>query len=146
MNVETMQEQVNDSLWQERLLVALAVMFSGVSVLLAGLGLYGLLAYDASQRKREFGIRVAVGAQRSDVGRLMIGELAGILVPGLAVGGIGCVLLARVVAPTLYGIGPFDAGAWGGALLTVLGIALAAAWQPVYRAMRADPVEELREE
>jgi ABC-type antimicrobial peptide transport system permease subunit len=93
MNVETMQEQMNDSLWQERLLVALAVMFSGVSVLLAGLGLYGLLAYDASQRTREFGIRVALGAQRSDVGRLMIGELAWILAPGLAVGGIGCVLL-----------------------------------------------------
>lgn len=146
MNVETMQEQLNDSLWQERLLVALAVMFSGVSVLLAGLGLYGLLAYDASQRTREFGIRVAVGAQRSDVGRLMIGELAGILAPGLVLGGIGCVLLGGLIAPTLYGIGPYDAVAWSGALLAVLGIGTAAAWQPVRRAMGADPADVLRDE
>jgi ABC-type antimicrobial peptide transport system permease subunit len=146
MNVETMQEQVNDSLWQERLLIALAVMFSGVSVLLAGLGLYGLLAYDASQRTREFGIRVALGAQRSDVGRLMIGELMVILMPGLLVGGVGCVLLTRVITPTLYGIGPYDAAAWSGALLAVLGIGALAVWQPVFRAMRADPAEVLREE
>ena len=146
VKVETMQEQVNDSLWQERLLVALAVMFSGVSVLLAGLGLYGLLAYDASQRRREFGIRVALGAQRSDVGRLIIGELIGILAPGLLAGRVGCVLLARVITPTLYGIGPYDAAAWSGALLAVSGIGALAAWQPVYRAMRADPAEVLREE
>ena len=146
VKVETMQEQVNDSLWQERLLVALAVMFSGVSVLLAGLGLYGLLAYDASQRRREFGIRVALGAQRSDVGRLIIGELIGILAPGLLAGGVGFVLLARRITPTLYGIGPYDAAAWSGALLAVLGIGALAVWQPVYRAMRADPAEVLREE
>ena len=146
LNVETMQDQVNDSLWQERLLVALAVMFSFVSVLLAGLGLYGLLAYDASQRTREFGIRVALGAQRSDVGRLIIGELVGILAPGLMAGGAGCLLLARVIAPSLYGIGPYDAEAWSGALLAVLGIGALAVWQPAFRAMRADPVEVLREE
>jgi predicted permease len=146
VKVETMQEQVNDSLWQERLLVALAVVFSSVSVLLSGLGLYGLLGYDASQRTREFGIRVAVGAQRSDVGRLMIGELAGILAPGLVLGGIGCVLLAGLIAPTLYGIGPYDAVAWSGALLAVLGIGTAAAWHPVRRAMGADPAEVLRDE
>ena len=146
VKVETMQEQVNDSLWQERLLLVLAAVFSGVSVLLAGLGLYGLLAYDASQRTREFGIRVAVGAQRSDVGRLMIEELAWILTPGLVLGAIGCVLLARVIAPTLYGIGPYDATAWSGALLAVLGIGALAVWQPAYRAMRADPAEVLREE
>ena len=146
VNVETMQEQVNDSLWQEGLLVALSVMFSGVSVVLAGLGLYGLLAYDASQRTREFGILVALGAQRSDVGRLMIAELTVILAPGLLAGGVGCVLLARVIAPALYGIGPYDAAAWSGALLAVLGIGALAVWQPVYRAMRADPAEVLREE
>ncbi len=146
VNVETMQDQVNDSLWQERLLVALAVIFSGLSVLLAGLGLYGLLAYDASQRIREFGIRVALGAQRSEVARLMIGELIGILAPALLVGVVVCALSARVIAPTLYGIGPYDAVAWSGALLAVLGISALAAWQPAYRAMRADPVQVLREE
>ena len=146
MNVETMQDQVNDSLWRERLLIALAVTFSGVSVLLPGLGLYGLLAYDASQRTREFGIRVALGAQRSDVGRLMIGESVGILAPGLLAGGAGCALLARVVTPTLYGIGPYDAAAWSGALLAVLGSGALAVSQPVYRAMKADPAEVLREE
>jgi ABC-type antimicrobial peptide transport system permease subunit len=104
------------------------------------------LVYDASQRKREFGIRMAVGAQRSDVGRLMVAELAWILAPGLVVGGIGCVLLAPMIAPTLYGIGPYDAAAWGGALLAVVAIGLLAVWQPAYRAMRADPADVLREE
>lgn len=146
VNVETMRDQVNDSLWQERLLVALGVMFSGVSVLLAGLGLYGLLAYDASQRTREFGIRAALGAQISNITRLMVAELLGILVPGFVLGGVGCALLARLIAPTLYGIRPSDTLSWSCALLGVLGIGVAAGWRPVLTAMSADPAVVLREE
>jgi ABC-type antimicrobial peptide transport system permease subunit len=76
----------------------------------------------------------------------MIGELMVILAPGLLAGGVGCVLLARVITPTLYGIGPYDVTAWSGALFAVLGIGALAVWQPVYRAIRADPAEVLREE
>jgi predicted permease len=146
LNVETMRDQVNDSLWQERLLVALAAMFSGVSVLLAGLGLYGLLAYDASRRTREFGIRAALGAQISNIAHLMVSELLGILIPGFILGGVGCALLARMIAPTLYGIGPYDTLSWSCALFGVLGIGVAAAWRPVQTAISADPSVVLREE
>ena len=143
---ETMHQQVHDSLWQERLLIVLAFAFSGVSVLLATLGLYGLLAYDAIQRTREFGIRAALGAQISNIARLMVGELLGILMPGFVLGGVGCALLARLIAPTLYGIGPYDTLSWSCALFGVLGIGVAAAWRPVQTAMSADPSVVLREE
>jgi ABC-type antimicrobial peptide transport system permease subunit len=141
-----MQEQVHHSLWQERLLVVLAVLFSGVSVLLAGLGLYGFLAYDANRRTREFGIRLALGAQRSNVATLIMRELVRILAPGLLLGWVGCFLLAHVIAPMLYEIGTYDALSWGGALFAVMGTGVAAAWNPALRAMSADPAIVLREE
>ena len=80
--VMTMREQLSESLWQERLLAVLAGIFSVISVLMAGTGLYGLLSYDASQRTREFGIRSAVSAQKKDVAALLLKERARILVPG----------------------------------------------------------------
>jgi predicted permease len=144
--VETMQQQVDESLWQERLLVALAAIFSTVSVLLAGLGMYGLLAYDATRREREFGIRAALGARRTDMGRLMLKELAWIILPGLALGGVGCMLVGRSIASMLYGVGPYDFWSWSGALLAVAAIAALAAFKPVVRAMRADASVVLRAE
>jgi predicted permease len=146
VRVQTMREQVDDSLWQERLMVVLAAIFSIVSVLLAALGLYGLLSYDANQRTREFGIRTALGASRINVGRLMIQELAWLVLPGLVLGGAGGLLLAKLLTPMLYGIGRYDFEAWAGAVLVVLAIGTAAASHPVSKAMTADPSSVLREE
>jgi predicted permease len=144
--VITMREQLSESLWQERLLAVLAGIFSVISVLMAGTGLYGLLSYDASQRTREFGIRSAVGAQKKDVAALLLNEVARILVPGLAMGLLACLFLTRIIASALYGIKPFDPLSFAGALLTVGAIGIIAAWQPIRRAMNVDPAIVLREE
>lgn len=144
--VETMSERMDESLWQERLLVILAMAFSTISTLLAGMGMYGLLAYDANRRTREFGIRAALGAQRLDISWLMIRELARILVPGFVFGFIVCGLLARTVVPALYGIGPYDAIAWTGALLAVLATGCLALLQPMRRAIASQPAMVLRED
>ncbi|HZD46586.1 MAG TPA: FtsX-like permease family protein, partial [Acidobacteriaceae bacterium] len=128
--IVTMQQQVSESLWQERLLAVLAAIFSIVSILMAATGLYGLLAYDASQRTREFGIRIAVGAQRTSVASLLLRDLVRIVLPGAAAGILLCVLLSRLVASTLYGVRPSDPVSFTGALLAVSAIAVAAGCCP----------------
>lgn len=144
--IVTMQQQVSESLWQERLLAVLAAIFSAVSILMAATGLYGLLAYDASQRAREFGIRIAVGAQRSSVASLLLRDLLRIVLPGAAAGVLISILLSRLVASALYGVRPSDAVSFSTALLAVAAIAAVASGLPVWRAMRVDPAVILREE
>jgi predicted permease len=144
--IVTMQQQVSESLWQERLLAVLAAIFSIVSILMAATGLYGLLAYDASQRTREFGIRIAVGAQRTSVASLLLRDLVRIVLPGAAAGVLLCVLLSRLVASTLYGVRPSDPVSFTGALLAVSAIAAAASCLPVWRTLRIDPATILRDE
>jgi predicted permease len=144
--IVTMQQQVSESLWQERLLAVLAAVFSIVSILMAATGLYGLLAYDASQRTREFGIRIAVGAQRSRVASLLLRDLVRIVLPGAAAGVLLCILLSRLVASALYGVRPSDPVSFSTALLAVATIAAAAGSLPVWRATRIDPAVILRDE
>jgi putative ABC transport system permease protein len=102
--------------------------------------------FDAAQRNREFGIRTALGASKQDIARLMIKQLVLILEPGLVMGYIGCAVLAHMIAPALYGIGPYDTIAWSGALCVVFVTALAALLQPMRRALAADPALVLHEE
>ena len=144
--IVTMQQQVSESLWQERLLAVLAAVFSIVSILMAATGLYGLLAYDASHRTREFGIRIAVGAQRSSVASLLLRDLVRIVLPGAATGVLLCVLLSRLVASTLYGVHPSDPVSFSAAILAVCAIAAAASCLPVWRTLRIDPATILRDE
>jgi predicted permease len=144
--IVTMQQQVSESLWQERLLAVLAAIFSAVSILMAAAGLYGLLAYDASQRTREFGIRIAVGAPRSRVASLLLRDLLRIVLPGAVAGALICILLSRLVASALYGVRPTDPVSFSTALLAVIAIAAAASSLPVWRAMRVDPAAILRDE
>jgi predicted permease len=144
--IVTMQQQVSESLWQERLLAVLAAVFSVVSMLMAATGLYGLLAYDAAQRTREFGIRIAVGAQRSNVASLLLRDLARVVAPGAAAGLLLCVLLSRLVASALYGVRPSDPVSFSAALLAVCFIAAAASCLPLWRIVRIEPCVVLRDE
>jgi predicted permease len=144
--IVTMQQQVSESLWQERLLAVLAAVFSVVSILMAATGLYGLLAYDAAQRTREFGIRIAVGAQRGSVASLLLQDLLRIVVPGAAAGVLLCLMLSRLVVSTLYGIRPTDPVSFATALLLVTAIAVAASLLPVWRTLRINPAAILRDE
>jgi predicted permease len=144
--IVTMREQVSASLWQERLLAVLAAIFSVVSILMAATGLYGLLAYDASQRTREFGIRLAVGAQRGSVVSLLLRDLLRIVLPGAAAGVLLCLLLSRLVASALYGVRPADPLSFSAALLAVCVIAASASCLPVWRTLRIEPAAILRDE
>lgn len=144
--IVTMQQQVSESLWQERLLAVLAAIFSAVSIVMAATGLYGLLAYDASQRTREFGIRIAVGARRSSVASLLLRDLVRIVLPGAAAGVLLCVLLSRLIASALYGVRPSDPISFISALISVCLIAAAASCLPVWRTLRIDPATILRDE
>jgi predicted permease len=144
--IVTVRQQVSDSLWQERLLAVLAGIFSVVSILMAAIGLYGLLAYDASQRTREFGIRIAVGAQRSNVVSLLLHDLARIVLPGAAAGVLLCLLLSRLVASALYGVHPADPISFSAAVLTVCIVAAVASCLPAWRTVHIDPATVLRDE
>ena len=144
--ITTMQQQVSDSLWQERLLAVLAAIFSVVSILMAATGLYGLLAYDAGQRTREFGIRIAVGAQRASIASLLLRDLLHIVLPGAAAGLLLSLLLGRLVASALYGVRPSDSVSFSAALFAICAIAAAASGLPVWRALHTDPAVILRDE
>jgi predicted permease len=144
--IVTMQQQVSESLWQECLLAVLAAVFSAVSILMAATGLYGLLAYDAAQRTREFGIRIAVGAQRGSVVSLLLRDLLRIVLPGAAAGVLLCLMLSSLVASTLYGVRSTDPVSFATALLLVTAIAAAASFLPVWRTLRTNPAAILRDE
>lgn len=141
-----MPQQLSESLWQERMLSVLATLFAGISVLVAAIGLYGLLAYDVSQRRREFGIRSALGAQRAAIAGLLVREMAYILVPGVLLGAVVCLLFVRVTESLLYGVRLFDPVSAMAALAAVLGVAAVSSLPPLRNALRIEPATVLREE
>jgi len=145
-NVRTQQE-INDShTVRERLLAALAVFFAVVAVLLAGVGLYGVLDYSVLQRRREIGIRIAIGARAGDVAWRVTANVFAMVLAGAAAGlalGMGS---ARYATSLLYGVKPGDAITLAFPSLAILTVALLAALPAVIRAVRIDPAEALRAE
>jgi len=131
---------------RERLLAMLAAFFAGVALVLAGVGLYGVLHYSVLQRQREIGIRMALGARHSDILRLVLTDGLKPILFGIAIGLAAALALGRVVASLIYGIRATDPLTFAGValLLTVLG--LLATLLPAYRATRVEPVRILREE
>jgi predicted lysophospholipase L1 biosynthesis ABC-type transport system permease subunit len=140
----TLQEVVDKSLAQERLFAALSSLFGLVALSLAAVGLYGVMAYSVSQRTREIGLRIALGAQGRSVLVLMVGQGMKVVLGGLAVGGLAAVGLARLIANRLYGTTPTDplVVAVVSALLVL--VALLACYVPARRAAKVNPMEALR--
>ncbi len=118
--------------------------FSLLALLLAGLGIYAVVSFSVARRTAELGIRMALGAERSGVVRMMVLEVGGVVILGLAVGVAVSALLASRLGGMLYGVRALDPLAFGGSVLVLLGVSWAAAWVPARRAARADPVEALR--
>jgi putative ABC transport system permease protein len=129
---------------QPRFRTALVVAFSILALLIASIGIYGVMNYLVIQRTREFGIRLAVGATKGDVLRLVLGRAAVLIVAGLCLGLFGSVLLARLVASLLYGVTPLDSLAFGAGSLLLSAVALFASYIPARRATRVDPMVALR--
>jgi putative ABC transport system permease protein len=143
-DVQTMTEVVAQSLSHRWLNMMLLTLFAGVSLLLATIGIYGVIAYTASQRQREFGVRIALGAERRDIVRLVVGQGARLAAIGGIIGVAAALLVARVLEGLLYEIGTRDALSFAGATTLLLAIAIVASYVPARRASRSDPIQALR--
>jgi putative ABC transport system permease protein len=145
-HIRTMDEIVAESVARPRFRARLLGGFAALALLLSAVGIFAVLAFGVSQRKREFGIRMALGAQIGDVVSLVLTRGVKIVLGGIAAGMIGAAALARSLAALLFGVKPLDAASFGGAAALLALVALAAASIPAWRAGRVDPAIALRDE
>jgi ABC-type antimicrobial peptide transport system permease subunit len=120
--------------------------FALTALLLATVGVYGVLSYLVVQRTREIGVRMAVGAQRSDVLRMVIGEAATVVLIGTALGVAGALLLTRLIQPLLYDVSASDPGTFAAVAVLLSAVALAASYFPARQATLVDPMIAIRAE
>jgi putative ABC transport system permease protein len=146
MNMKTVEHQLEESLVTERMIASLSTVFTILAVALAVLGLYGVMGYMVTQRAREIGIRVALGAQFGNVVWLVMREVVLLVITGIAIGVPLALGLARFIQSEVYGISPTDPRSIAAAAGLLSGIALLAAFVPARRAALADPLQVLRYE
>jgi predicted lysophospholipase L1 biosynthesis ABC-type transport system permease subunit len=143
--IHTLAEEVDASIAPERLTAALAAIFGAFASFLAAAGIYGLLAFAVEQRRREIGIRMALGARPGQIGSMLGRQTAILLGTGLALGLTATLLLAGSLRALLYGIAPTDPLSMAAAALLMAVVAAAATWVPAHRATRVQPSAALRE-
>jgi putative ABC transport system permease protein len=142
--LRTMPEVVSRSFWEQSLASWLLGLFSAIGIALAAVGIYSVMAYSVAQRTHELGIRMALGAQRADVLKLVVRQGMGAVGLGLLLGLGANFGLLRLLASQLYEVGALDLPTYGGAALLILVVALVACYLPANRATRVDPVVALR--
>jgi putative ABC transport system permease protein len=145
-NVRTMDELLELSVGQRKLSMMLLSLFSGIALLLASIGIYGVMSYSVSQRSRELGVRIALGAGRADVLRLVLRQGMSVALMGIAIGLGAALLLTRLIESQLFGVTAGDPLTFLSVALLLGGTALAANLVPAVRAMRVDPAVVLRDE
>ena len=145
-DISTMKRNISESLATRRLTMTLLGAFAALALVLASVGLYGVMALSVTQRTREFGIRLALGAPRRDVFRLALGRGLLLVGIGLALGLLGALGAGRALASLLYNVGSLDPVALLTAIIALAGVALLACWFPARRATRVDPIVALRYE
>ena len=145
-NITTLSVQVNDSLGQQRAISSLTGFFGILALVLACVGLYGIMAYNVARRTREIGIRMALGAEKRDVLRLVVGQGFRLVIIGLSVGVVGALGVTRFLSSLLYGVRPTDPLTFIAVSLIFTAVALLASYVPARRAMRVDPMVALRYE
>jgi putative ABC transport system permease protein len=146
VEVATMNEVMANSVAQRRFNMLLFAAFAGLALLLAAVGIYSVLAYAVRRRSREIGIRMALGAQISDVLRMVVVEGMTPTLVGMAIGAAGALALGRVLSTLIYGVQPSDPLTFVGVSAILAAVALLASFIPAYRAARVEPVKALREE
>jgi predicted permease len=144
--VHSMEDLMGVSLAQQRFNMLLLGLFAALALILAAVGIYGMMAYRVGQRMHEIGIYIALGAQRRDVLRLVLRDGAKLAFFGIAIGIAGAIALTRVMTSLLFEVKPTDAGTLAGVSILLAIVALAACYVPTRRAMRVDPVVALRYE
>jgi predicted permease len=142
----TMDEAVAASVAQPRFRMLVLALFAMAAMLIATCGIYGLMAYAVTQRRREIGVRMALGAERRDVVRLVLSRALRIVVGGLVVGLVGAAGVTRVLQRFLFGVTPTDPIAFTAVTLLLMAVGLMAAWLPARRATQIDPCVALRAE
>ena len=145
-DIRTQTEQIEATLSRERLFAALASGFGLLALVLASVGIYGVTAYAVARRTTEIGVRMALGAQRGQVLRMILREAAFLATAGITIGVFASIGLTRSIRGMLYDLTPFDPLTLCGAVLLLLLVVLAAAWLPAGRASRLDPMVALRHE
>jgi putative ABC transport system permease protein len=145
-DVESFPEAVGESVAQERFRTLLMSLFSGIALILAAVGIFGVISYSASQRTHEIGIRIALGAQQRNVLWLILGQGTKLALLGLGAGAAAALPLTHLMAGLLYGVSATDPLTFGAVGIVLLGVAVTACYIPARRAMRVDPMVALRHE
>lgn len=141
-----MTEVMGESMARRRLALILLVVFAGLALLLASIGIYGVTSYSVTQRQQEIGLRMALGARRSQVLRLVLGRGMSLTLAGLGIGMLAALGLTRLMGSLLFAVRPADPLALGGAALLLTAVASLAILIPAGRATLVDPVVTLRYE
>ncbi len=145
-DVRTMDQWIADSLAAPRFNVVLLGTFAGLALILASVGIYGVVAYSVTQRTRELGLRMAIGAQQRDVVAMVLRESLVVVAVGMAVGVAAALLATRALSGLLFGISPLDPVTWTAVTAALFGVAFLASYVPARRATRVDPMIALRAE
>jgi putative ABC transport system permease protein len=145
-DVRTFEARLGDTVARPRFTAYLLGAFAGLSIFLAAVGVYGVLAYSASRRVAEIGVRVAFGAQARDVFGMLFRQGIGVIAAGIGLGLPLAFGAAQLLSGLLYGVEPSSVEVLGGGAVALALVGLAASFLPAYRAVRIDPVEALRQE
>ncbi len=145
-DLATMQQRLWASLGPQRFSVSLLGIFAGMGMLLASVGLYGLMSYDVAQRTHELGIRMALGAQQSDVLGMVVRQGLKLALLGVAIGIVGALALTRLLSSLLFGVKPTDPLTYSGVIVVISAVTMLACYIPARRATKMDPMVALRYE
>jgi ABC-type antimicrobial peptide transport system permease subunit len=143
---QTLKEVLSSSLSVRRFSMEMIALFGLTALLMAGLGIYGVISYVVSERTHEIGIRLALGAQRANILQMVLRQGLGLAVAGAAVGLVGAFVVSRLMVGLLYGVGTADPVTFIGVAILLVAVALLACYIPARRAMRVDPMVALRYE
>ena len=142
--MRTLDEAFDDDLSSSRILIGMFVAFALLALLLAGAGLYGVIAYAVSRRVQEIGIRMALGALTADIRRLILRQTLILVLVGVVIGLVGGAIIARLSSSILFGVSAGDPVTYSTVVAVLVFVAFAATYVPVRRATRVDPVVALR--
>ena len=143
---ETLNDVLSSSLSERRFSMEMVALFAATALLLAGLGIYGTISYLVNEQSREIAIRLALGAQRSDILRMVLRQGLGLAAAGAVLGVAGALIVSHLMAGLLFGVSPYDLSTFVGVTAVLTAVAIAASYVPALRAMRLDPMTMLHSE